>query len=78
MDESGRLQQRLTKGIAAAVKKARGRIAQMQKQLDTSRGSEDTSKQADLIMAHLHTCVEVAAPNVYCLTLIAAPSCHSS
>ena len=54
VDESGRLMQRLTKGLAAAVKRAQGRIVQMQKQLEASRGSEATSKQADLIMASLY------------------------
>ena len=67
VDESGRLMQRLTKGIAAAVKRAQGRIGQMQKQLEASRGSEATSKQADLIMASLYKCAPPqAAKAVVC------------
>ena len=53
-DESGKLHQRLTKAVATALKKAQGRASQLAKQLDGAQGSEETSKQADLIMAHLH------------------------
>ena len=55
-DESGKLQQRLTRAVATALKKVQGRAAQLAKQLDGARGSGDTAKQADLIMAHLHQC----------------------
>ena len=70
VDESGRLMQRLTKGIAAAVKRAQGRIGQMQKQLEASKGSEATSKQADLIMASLYKCAPPqAAPTPWIVGL---------
>ena len=62
VDESGRLHQRLTRGIAAALKKAQGRMVQMRKQLESSKGSEATAKQADLIMAHLYKCVGSLGP----------------